>query len=607
LSLEKKLKNPISGSEFILYLILRKVTNYSAINEIFCNFVGDMQTTDKVICRELIDLLVNHGIKDVILSPGTRNAPLIMAVTRNEKLRSRVVIDERCAAFVALGMASQLQSPVALVCTSGTAMLNYAPAIAEAFYREVPLIVITADRPAEWIDQDDCQTIHQFEAYGKLVKQSINVSDALSESALWMANRKINDAIISATSGRKGPVHINVQLDTPLTATVDVTDEQFRIVQSIFPEPAVSTSLARILAAELKAPAKILIAVGFNPPSQKLNKALKKISQLSNVVVIAEAQSNIYFNECIHNIDAIFSVTPSERIDDLKPDYVITLGGSLLSQPLKKWLRSLQNVQQWHVGEKGLSVDCFTHLSKRIEVPAYTFMAQLASGLMPFKTMASNYANMWHKASSNASILHAQFVKDLNWCDLLAVTNIVSMLPDKCNLQLSNGTVVRYAQLANYSHLHRIDCNRGVSGIDGSTSTAIGAAIAYDGTTVLITGDMSAQYDLGALAIHDIPKQFKMIVIDNDGGNIFRYIKPTSKLPECNDYFAAHVHLPMQHLAEGFGFDFYEASDMLSLKTSLARLLATSSKPSVLVVHTSGEFSASILKKYLTQHTEFKK
>lgn len=560
-----------------------------------------MQTTDKVICRELINLLVKHGIKDIILSPGTRNAPLIMTVARNANLRSHVVVDERSAAFVALGMSSLSQTPVGLICTSGSAMLNYAPALAEAFYREVPLIVITADRPAEWIDQDDCQTIHQPFAYGKLVKMSVDIPDDNSAKSVWYANRQINDAISCACSGRKGPVHINIQLDAPLTNVCDIVDESSRFIETISPEPLVSTSLARELALNLKSPTKILIVVGFNAPNQKLNRALSKLSRLPNVAIIAEAQSNVHIKDAVRNIESIFSVNTPEMLCDLAPNLVVTIGGSVLSQSLKRWLRDMPNLQHWHVGVRGYAVDCFKHLVKRIELPAETFMGQLASGAMPFKSYQSDYQKRWSQYSAQACLKHSTFVKNEPWSDLIAVDKIISRLPNKCNLQISNGTAVRYVQLCNFQHLHRVDCNRGVSGIDGSTSTAVGASLAYDGITVLLTGDMSAQYDIGALAIHDIPSRLKIIVLDNDGGSIFRMIKPTRSLPECEDFLAAKVHLPLKQLADGFGFSFYDVSNLASLDDAMPDFLAESDKPAIMAVHTCGKTSADVFRKYLTQ------
>jgi 2-succinyl-5-enolpyruvyl-6-hydroxy-3-cyclohexene-1-carboxylate synthase len=562
-----------------------------------------MQTTEKTICREISDLLVKHGITDVILSPGTRNAPLIMAVTRNLNLRHRVIIDERCAGFVALGLALQSRKPIALICTSGTAMLNYAPALAEAFYREVPIIAITADRPEEWIDQDDCQTIHQKDMYGKLVKASINIDAELQSSPkLWMANRQINDTIISALSGRPGPVHINVQLDAPLTNTVEHAQTDFRKIDLIDPEPTISTAQARAIASLLAPPTKVLIAVGFNAPNQKLNRALSKLANLPNVAIIAEAQSNVSASSAIFNIENIYTALSSDDLAKLDPDVLITLGGSLLSQNLKRRMRNIPELRHWHVGIREVSADCFMHLEHRINLPAENFMSQLASGMQPFKNTNSEYNKLWQLAAKKADNAFKKFISSTPWCDLKAIDCIITNLPSKCNLQISNGTAIRYVQLSDYTRFHRIDCNRGVSGIDGSTSTAIGAAMAYNGMTVLITGDMSAQYDLGALAINNIPKQFRMIVINNHGGGIFRFIKPTSSLPECDECFAAKVNLPLKHLAAGFGFNYFEAENEKQLLEALPLFVADNNGPAILNVITSGELSADIFKQFSTRN-----
>ena len=178
-------------------------------------------TTDKESCRILVSLLEKHGVGEAVVSPGSRNAPLMMALNASRSIRCTVVIDERSAAFIALGKASVTARPVALVCTSGTALLNYAPAVAEGYYRKVPLIVVSADRPVEWIDQDDSQTLRQYEALANYVKGNYNIpAECNAGTQQWYVNRMVNDALISATSGRQAPVHINIQLDAPLSGMV---------------------------------------------------------------------------------------------------------------------------------------------------------------------------------------------------------------------------------------------------------------------------------------------------------------------------------------------------------------------------------------------------
>jgi 2-succinyl-5-enolpyruvyl-6-hydroxy-3-cyclohexene-1-carboxylate synthase len=233
-------------------------------------------------------------------------------------------------------------------------------------------------------------------------------------------------------------------------------------------------------------------------------------------------------------------------------------------------------------------------------------MPQLASGMQIYKESASNYATIWHNVSIAAQISHSLFVNETSWCDLKAIDAVINAMPLKCNLHISNGTAIRYAQLTDYYRIHRVECNRGVSGIDGCTSTAIGAAMAYNGMTVLLTGDMSAQYDIGALAISNIPASFRMIVISNGGGGIFKFIKPTSSLPECNECFAANVHLPLQQLANGFNFSYFEAKNQAELDSAMSDFFAPSDRPAILNIITSGDESAQILKKYLTRYKSIK-
>ena len=199
-----------------------------------------METTDKEVCNILADVVIAHGVRRAVLSPGSRNAPLLVALARREEIDKYVIVDERSAAFVALGMAQQLGEPVMLVCTSGTAVLNYAPAIAEAYYQKLPLIVVSADRPKEWIDQDDSQTIRQFEVLSQFVKKSYDIPARCNDDiARWYANRIVNDAMIEAMSGRKAPVHINVQLDEPLAGLSEYEGSQ-RVIEMIAPSQSVS-------------------------------------------------------------------------------------------------------------------------------------------------------------------------------------------------------------------------------------------------------------------------------------------------------------------------------------------------------------------------------
>lgn len=561
-----------------------------------------VQNTDKAVCREISSLLVEHGVKDVILSPGSRNAPLIMAVARDGRLRHRVVVDERCAAFMALGLAARIGRPVAIVCTSGTAMLNYAPAVAEAYYREIPLIVITADRPQEWIDQDDSQTIRQYGALDKIVKSSYNIPVETGDATqMWMVNRLLNDALTDAVTGRRGPVHINVQLDVPLTGqSTGAAGYTPRRIDIVSRPSMLPTAQARALARQLAPPRKVLVIAGFLPPDTKLNRAIGRLAAIPNVAVLHEAQANLHGLDSMGHIDRILgSMTDRERYE-LLPDTVITLGGSLVSRFVKAWLRGAPGVSHWHVGERGQSVDCFKCLSKRIELPPGSFMPQLASAMQPFATGTSDYNSRWAALAEKARDSYRAYVRRAPWSDMTAIDRLLRAVPDKANLQAGNGTAIRYVQLADYGHIHRIDSNRGVSGIDGCTSTAIGASLGYEHLTVLVTGDMSAQYDMGALAQNCIPPTFRMAVLNNGGGGIFRFIDSTAALDELDECFVTDVRLPLKELASGFGFRYLSADSADTLDKALPLFMGHSDHPVILDISTDGAVSARVLRQYFS-------
>lgn len=560
-----------------------------------------MVTTDKISCNILADLLIAHGVTQVVLSPGSRNTPLVIALTRREELKCHVVIDERSAAFIALGIGIQTGKPVAMVCTSGTALLNYAPAVAEAFYRQVPLVVISADRPQEWIDQDDSQTLWQQDALAPYVKIRCDMNAHLNfPNGEWVCNRLINDVLIEATSMRRGPVHINIRLDAPLNRVTEYAGDESRVVKTIYPKVEISTAKAREIGCMIASPRKVLIVAGFHEPDEQLNRVLIKVAKLPNVVVLTETIANLHSPTFINRIDATLCRMNSEEKKALSPDVVITLGGALVSRHIKEWIRSLNGVEHWHIGINHTTIDCFKHLTLRVEMEAKIFMRQLASALQIHKK-PSEYSGKWHQIYQRALKSHDEYVEKSPWSDMTAFAKIIKDIPSKWNVHFSNGTPIRYAQLMDCARLHRCECNRGVSGIDGCTSTAIGSSLAYNDTTLLITGDMSCQYDISALSSKLITSKFKMIVMCNGGGGIFRFISSTSELPELEEYFAVGTNLPLRELAKGYGFKYYESNSMESLHEALPLFIKCNDLPAILAVYTNPEQTAKVLKQYFEQ------
>lgn len=541
-----------------------------------------MMTTEKETARILADALVAYGIQDLFVSPGSRNTPLLMALTAREELTLRAVVDERSAAFMALGYSLVGQRAVGLVCTSGTALLNYAPAVAEAYYRKVPLIVISADRPAAWIEQDDSQTLPQQGVFAGMARGTFSLrGEIASDTERWEANRLINEALQSATMLRPGPVHINISFCEPLTACEETSDaSSFRKIDLMLPPANISVEEARRLAAELEG-RKVLIVGGFCTPDSRLNSAIAKLASLPDIVVVADALANINAPGVADRPDlwlkALESIEAegSSSIPAFTPDILITFGGSLLSKHLKEYLRAASFEQHWHVGCNNLLIDSYFSLTRRIEISEENFFRRFAS--------AMEHCRRRHPASEAPKSMrmeaycrevesHSELVLSRGWCEEFAISRLLDLMPAKWNLQLSNGLTPRYAMMGNASRFHRRDCNRGVSGIDGSTSTALGASLVYKGTTVLLTGDMSLQYDIAALTSDYLGPQLKVVVINNGGGGIFTKISATRSLEFTDRLLRMNLRNPLRELAATYGMKYLRADSPQSLEQAVGQM-----------------------------------
>ncbi|MDE6396302.1 MAG: hypothetical protein K2K84_03430, partial [Muribaculaceae bacterium] len=342
------------------------------------------------------------------------------------------------------------------------------------------------------------------------------------------------------------------------------------------------------------------LVAGFMPPDERMTRAINKLAGIPNIVIFYEAQSNLQHCKCgFGMIDRLLSSCSEETLERMKPDIVISLGGSLVSRKIKRWLRDSQDIVHWHIGigPRNRSIDVFKALNMRFEVDPVIFMQAFASAVQPFKNYSDDsYKAEWRRIYSESC------EKDENekWSDLTAVRMVIQSLDKKTNLHVSNGTAVRYLQLCDYRHIHRIECNRGVSGIDGSTSTAIGSAILYSGPTVLLTGDMSARYDIGALALNHIPRSFSIVILNNGGGDIFRVIASTRQLEERERYFACASSDPsFKGIAEATGFEYISAENENELKSALVKLNTSRPKPLMLEIKTSKCDNSSILRRFL--------
>lgn len=559
-----------------------------------------MLNTDKKQIKNLAKICAAKGMKHVVLSPGSRCAPLVIAFNREPSIECISIVDERSAAFFALGIAQQTQQPVGLVCTSGSAILNYAPALAEAFYQKIPLVVFTADRPNEWIDQGENQSIQQFEVYKNYVKKSFQLPTQVVESKdLWYSERIVSEAINTSRFPDFGPVHVNVPLREPLYNLEEDNDPAPKIIDFPQPEYHLSEKTWENLIDTWQNSGKILIVAGGQKTRRTaLEKYLQKISENSNVVVFKESISNVYGNDFIDCIDPVVETITHNNLKQFTPDLVVTFGGGVVSKKLKFWLRNNNPKAHWHITRFFEHWDNFQSLSKVIQSDAEYFFEKLST----VKTKTdSNYKKSMLELDSKAQLKHKKYLSKIPFSDFKVFEFLVENLPENANIHWGNSTPVRYANLLKTDAAKNliINSNRGVSGIDGVSSTAAGAAYTQpDKLTLCVVGDIAFQYDINALWNNYLNANFKLIVINNGGGNIFKIIPGPDKLDELEKFFETAQNRNAELMAKSFGLKYFKADNEENLKNAYQNFIEEKNQPAILEIFTNNHESANSLKNY---------
>lgn len=572
-------------------------------------FVIAMMSHSKIpVAQSIVHLCLSKGIDHVIISPGSRNAPLTIEFVNHPDITAYSIVDERCAAFVGLGIAQQLGKPVALVCTSGSALLNYYPAISEAFYSDIPLVVVSADRPIERIDIGDGQTIRQknvFEnhilysanLYSEVVPQDniqdVSVLQKINESRRHN-EQEINIALNTAIE-QQGPVHINVPFYEPLYETV-----QEKTVAPIAITPKLS--LPEITNEELSPFTELwnnskrkMVLIGVMPPNQIEQHFLDTLGNASDVIVFTETTSNVHHPNFFTRIDNMIGSLDEAGFKALQPEILLTIGGMVVSKKIKNFLRAHKPAHHWHVDSKK-AYDTYFCLNKHFKKSANDFLGQF---LALTQAVLSTYQKEWLSIRSYRDAKHNQYLEEMPWCDFKAFSLILDQMPEHTKLHLGNSSTVRYAQLFKQNPFVEVFCNRGTSGIDGSTSTAVGCAMSTAQQTTLITGDLSFFYDSNALWNSYIPNHFKIIVINNSGGGIFRILPNRDKdSSNFDEYFETTHNLTAKQLCEMYGFRYLVASNEEETAFAKAQLYKNNTKPTLLEIVTKPKINDKVLLDY---------
>ena len=550
--------------------------------------------SNKAVVQRLVEIFSRKGFDKVVISPGSRNAPLIQTFAGRGDFELYSVPDERTAGFIALGIAMKIRRPVILNCTSGTALLHYAPAVVEAYYQNIPLIVLSADRPAHLIDQGHGQSIRQNNVFSNYVKASLTIDESSVDQPDYF-DMKVNEVLKGCMGNDEGPVHINLHLDEPLYDFEEAKSIPVRIIQYPLLEPSLPSDTVTRLNNTWNDANKIMILVGQHPPRNMLNAWLEHMVTRKKTVVLKEHTSNISggFFRVDHIDRCIFPMDETEW-QNYKPDLLITFGKEIVSKKIKKLLLESDGIQHWHVGKNADFRDTFGSLTEVIRIPPHQFLMAISE----FGKKSSDFRSLWESRAGIARSKHDQFILDAPWSDLKAWDFLTHHLPVPIVLHLGNSASIRYSLL--FEMKEGIDCysNRGVSGIDGCTSTALGFATQeVDKPVWLITGDISFLYDRNAFWQTPRPSLFKVVVINNGGGGIFRFIEGPQK-SEISDPFLETPHSEsVLDAVRDPRISTYSVSNMEELR-EIFPTFAGNTGTAILEIRTPTEENDQILKRY---------
>ncbi len=502
--------------------------------------------SDKKNVNILTALLVAHGVKQAVVCPGSRNAPIVHNLNECADITCYPVTDERSAGFYALGMAQTTGQRVVVCVTSGTALLNLAPAVAEAYYQHLPLVVISADRPQQWIDQLDGQTLPQPDALGRFVRRAVSLPEICGSDELhWYCNRLVNEALMV----RHAPVHINVPISEPL----------FNFTVEALPQER-----------------KIELTPADMPP-HVLSHVCRMFMQSPRPMLIAGQPWNPLLDE------AVSMVQDDERY---VPDFVLYTGGSIVSKRVKHFLRKAR--ETWVVNETGEVTDTFMNVTRVLQGDGEVVADQVR---FLMEQQPHPFVQQW----DDLLVKVRSQLYEPDYSQMAAVKYFEAQVSDAV-VHYANSTAVR---LANIYARHPFWCNRGVNGIEGSLSTAAGFSCVTDENVFCIIGDLSFFYDQNALWNKNLRGNIRILLLNNGKGGIFNMLKGLEQSPARDKFVAAKHHTSAEGICQQNDIHYLKATNMEEMRQGIDTLLYIDShRPVLLEVFTDAAEDERVFRGY---------
>lgn len=542
--------------------------------------------TDKKNILQLAALLKAHGIRKIVLCPGSRDIPIVQTLARMPEFTCYPVTDERSAGFFALGLALNENRPAAVCCTSGSALLNLHPAVAEAFYQQVPLVVLSADRPGAWIGQMDGQTLPQPGVFGGLVKKSVNLPEIKDSEDEWFCNRLINEALLELNHHGQGPVHINIPVSQPFFNFPTAEIPPARVISRYEGNEAIHRFIRKF-----KQYSRRMMVVGQMNPKNALSRQTAEALAPHFAWMTENISNQAAPPNAIRHIEPVLASLGKDRWEEMRPDLLVTYGGHIISGRLKKFLRSCPPAEHWHIAPDGQVADVFQSLTAVVEMDPYRFLTETAPLI---SGTASGYPALWN------DVCRTLDEADFPFSEMGAVGKVMRSLPPSSVLHLANSSVVRYAQLFNLPPDIEVLSNRGTNGIEGSLSTAAGYASASGKLNFVLIGDLSFFYDMNALWNSNYGNNLRILLLNNSGGEIFHALPGLEVQPATTRFVIASHQTSARAWAEDRGFRYLSARNEEELEDASALFTQETGlpQPLLLEVFTDKEKDVELLKTY---------
>lgn len=541
------------------------------------------------ITLELIALLKRFGISKIVVSPGSRHRPLVASLEQDEFFELFTVVDERGAAFFALGLIQECNEPVAITCSSGTACMNYGSAIVEAFYQKLPLLVLSADRNPVFLNQGEDQMYDQASTFSNCTKYHAQLPLINNETDRWYCNRLINEGLISLTAHGRGPVHLNI----PITAhhgdsiNVETLPEARKINYHTSSHSLDWRSFASMLDGK-----KIAVVWGQSvQQSETLSKSIDKFLEKTGGIILTDKMSNCHSEYALNNtLLALAAITPAETAS-MMPDVVISIGGNyIFNNEIKRFFKR-GNIINWQVSEDIEICDPFWRLTDKFNMSETDFFECLAEVITPNPDFT--YRESWMQFE-NLPTPSMEFFDEI-----YPIGRLIQSLPDNCDLQLANSNTIRFAHYFHLKPSIRVNCNRGVNGIDGSMSTAVGFSAINDRLTYYITGELSFFYDMNALWIKYRSPYLRILLINNNGGAVMYDLHSRPSNHKYPVYLATGHDAVAKGWAESQGFRYIEARTKEEVDAGINIMTDTEAVgPIIMEVFTDYDGDGSAASKY---------